>query len=346
MGLFLPFKFIMLKDKKILITGGTGILGRGFVRSFVRDHPEIGEIRVMARDESKHYQFSLEFPPDRFPKIRNFIGDVRDFDRLKDLSTGVDVLIHAAAMKHLYYCESNPGECLKTNSEGTRNVVKAAIENNVSKSVFISTDKAVEPISVYGNSKQAAEKIFQSRSNQNSKFSIMRFGNIWGSSGSVLPHFMALRVKGNLPLKHASSTRFFGTVHQAFKTLLFAIETMQGGEVYIPKWQSVKIMDMAKIVGSNKCKISITHLENYEKVHEKLMADNEKTRAFENKEHLLIPNEDIDQDRALDVYQMLKAGFVNFSSDNPSNLLEIEMLEKVLEPLMASIDSRKSTKTH
>ena len=129
----------MLKDKIILITGGTGTLGRGFVRSFVKGHPGIGEIRVMASDESKHYQFSLEFPHEKFFKIRNFVGDVRDFDRINDLSTDVDILVHAAAMKHLYYCETNP------NSESTRNVVKAALENNISKSVFISTDKAVEP---------------------------------------------------------------------------------------------------------------------------------------------------------------------------------------------------------
>ena len=150
----------MLKDKKILITGGTGTLGRGFVRRFLKDYPEWAEIRIMARDESKHYRFSLEFPSDRFPKVKSFVGDVRDFDRVKEVSNGVDVVIHAAAMKHLYYCENNPSECFKTNNEGTRNVAKAVFENKVPKTILISTDKAVEPASVYGNSKQAAEKIF------------------------------------------------------------------------------------------------------------------------------------------------------------------------------------------
>jgi len=308
-------------------------LGRAFVRSFLTEHPELAQIRVMARDELKYYQFSLEFPSESFPKLQSYVGDVRDFDRVKEISSGVDIVIHAAAMKHLNYCENNPGECLKTNYEGTRNVVKAVLENKVSRAILVSTDKAVEPVSVYGNSKQAAERIFQSKSDDTSKLSVIRLGNIWSSNGSVLPHFMKLKKSGLLPLKHAESTRFFGTVSETFQTLLFALGSMKGGEVYIPKWSSVKILDIARIVCGDDCKIAITHLENYERVHEKLLSGNEITRAFENSDHLMVPCAETSQNQALDNYGMLKTRVGAYSSEDPQHLLSDNNLRKQLEEL-------------
>jgi len=281
----------MLNNQSIFITGGTGTLGKAFLKKALAQFPNIKAITVYSRDEMKQYDLRRKYPSADFPMISWVIGDIRDAARLNEKMKGADIVIHAAAMKHIPICEENPEECLKTNVEGTKNVIHAAIENGVKKSILASTDKAVDPISIYGNSKQAAEKLFLNAGNESSKFSIIRLGNIWGSRGSVVPLFIELSKTGVIPITHQEMTRFFCTEEQSSDTLLYTLEYMQGGEIIIPKMEAHRIIDIANQIAPN-CEHKIIGLRGFEKIGEKLASNIELDRTKEDLNYWTIKNLD------------------------------------------------------
>ena len=251
----------LYRNKSVLITGGTGSFGKAFVKYLLSEKAQPKRIIIFSRDEQKHYQLQLKYPKTQFPNIRFFIGDVRDLDRLKMAMVDVDYVIHAAAMKHLSTAEYNPFECIKTNVIGAQNIILASLENNVRNVLALSSDKACNPANLYGASKLAADKIFINANNlvgkKLTKFSVVRYGNVLGSAGSVLPLFKKLIKENNkfLPITHKDMTRFWITLSQAVKFVNSSMLQSRGGEIFVPKMPSLHIVDLAKFIAPKmKCK--------------------------------------------------------------------------------------------
>ncbi len=240
-----------LNGRSILVTGGTGSFGQAFVRTiYERYAPE--RVVVFSRDEAKQYEMAQSFPLDAYPKLRFFIGDVRDYERLKLAMRGIDIVVHAAAMKHVPAAEYNPFECIKTNVNGAENVARAAVEAGVESVVALSTDKAESPVNLYGASKLASDKIFVAANNivgdRRTRFCVVRYGNVVGSRGSVIPFFRKLIDQGakELPITDERMTRFFITLQQGVDFVLSSVDMMEGGEIFVPKIASLKITDLAR----------------------------------------------------------------------------------------------------
>ena len=274
-----------LDGKTILITGGTGSFGRWLTRDLLKRNPQ--EIRIYSRDEEKQLEMNHDFSD---PRIKFIIGDVRDYDRLLEATKEVQILYHAAALKIVPMCEDHPLEALKTNTLGTVNVKKVVIRNNVERSLLISTDKAVKPINLYGMTKAIAEKIWVSNEFvTKSKFAVVRYGNVIGSRGSIVPYFNQL-IKENkpLPITHSSMTRFLITLQQAVKLVFYATETMQGGEIFVPKLSACNIIDLAKVLGSENYPLEIVGIRPGEKIHECLLQEDEFRRVDETENYYVI----------------------------------------------------------
>ena len=260
-----------LKNKNILITGGTGTLGVAFTRYLLNNFKDINKIIIYSRDEQKQFKMALEFPTDKFKQIRYFIGDVRDLSRLKRALNNVDYVVHAAAMKHIHIAEYNPDECIKTNINGAINVIEASIFNKVKKVVALSTDKASSPSNLYGATKLTSDKLFISANNLSGKnptiFSVVRYGNVMGSNGSVIPFFIQKSKSGILPITDKNMTRFNILIDDGIKMIMHAFSNAWGGEIYVPKIPSYKVMDIAKAI-CEKCKYDIVGIRPGEKIHE------------------------------------------------------------------------------
>jgi len=259
----------MLNDKSILITGGTGSFGHQYVKTLLEKY-SVRRLVIYSRDELKQYEMSKVYGD--MNVMRYFIGDVRDADRLEYAMHGIDIVIHAAALKQVPAAEYNPMECIKTNIHGAENVIKAAISNNVEKVIALSTDKAANPINLYGATKLASDKLFIAANNitdKRTKFSVVRYGNVVGSRGSVVPLFKNLINDGAkfLPITHKEMTRFWITLQEGVDFVLNSIERMLGGEVFVPKIPSVKIVDLAKAMAPN-LPIKIIGIRPGEKLHE------------------------------------------------------------------------------
>ncbi|MEK7165084.1 MAG: UDP-N-acetylglucosamine 4,6-dehydratase (inverting), partial [Patescibacteria group bacterium] len=246
----------MLKNTSILITGGTGSLGKALVKILHEEHPEVKRIVVYSRDELKQYEMAKEYPGGDYKKdtkMRYFIGDVRDQQRLKRAMEGIDIVIHAAALKQVTTAEYNPFECIKTNILGAQNVIEAALDSGVKKVIALSTDKAAAPINLYGASKLCSDKLFVAANNYKGSrdiaFSVVRYGNVMGSRGSVIPYFLEKKASGVLPITDPQMTRFNITVKDGARFVLMALEQMWGGEIFVPKIPSYKITDLATAVG-------------------------------------------------------------------------------------------------
>ena len=243
----------MLSNKSILITGGTGSLGKALTKVIFEKWPDIKRLVIYSRDEQKQYQMAQEYPTSKYQALRFFIGDVRDYDRLKRAFNGIDYVIHAAAMKHVHIAEYNPDECVKTNVGGAENVIKAALGSNVSKVVALSTDKACAPINLYGATKLTSDKLFIAANNikgkQDIKFSVVRYGNVMGSNGSVIPFFTKMKITGVLPITDPNMTRFNITIQEGVDMVIHSLKTAWGGEIFVPKIPSYKIMDIAMAIG-------------------------------------------------------------------------------------------------
>ena len=264
----------MLNNKSILITGGTGSFGKAFVKTIIERFPEVTRLVVFSRDELKQYEMALKFPDSKYPSMRYFIGDVRDADRLRRAMEGIDIVIHAAALKQVPAAEYNPFECIKTNVLGAQNVIEACMDTGVKRVVALSTDKAAAPINLYGATKLCSDKLFTAANNikgqRDLRFSVVRYGNVMGSRGSVIPFFLERRKTGVLPITDPAMTRFNISLQDGVDMVLWALESAQGGEIFVPKIPSYRITDVASAIGPD-CEHTIIGIRPGEKIHEEMI---------------------------------------------------------------------------
>lgn len=267
-----------LDNKSILITGGTGSLGKALTSHIVKKYPQVKKVIIFSRDEQKQFQMAQEYPASQFPQLRFFIGDVRDYERVKMALKGVDYVIHAAAMKHVPIAEYNPMECIKTNINGAENIINACLETSVERVVALSTDKAAAPVNLYGATKLASDKLFVAANNIKGwnpiKFSVVRYGNVMGSNGSVIPFFLNKKKDGILPITDDTMTRFNITLQGGVDMVMHALEHAWGGEIFVPKIPSYKITDVADAIGP-ECDKPIVGIRPGEKIHEEMITSSD-----------------------------------------------------------------------
>jgi len=273
-----------LNHKSILITGGTGSLGQQLTKTILERWPLVKRLVILSRDEQKQFQMNQEFPETKYAAMRYFIGDVRDYDRLVRAFEGIEYVIHAAAMKHVHIAEYNPIECVKTNVLGAENVINAAMATGVKHVVALSTDKAAAPINLYGATKLCSDKLFVAANNikgtRDIKFSVVRYGNVMGSNGSVIPFFLNRKKTGVLPITDATMTRFNISLQEGADMVLHAMETAWGGEIFVPKIPSYKITDVAEAIGP-ECKHEIIGIRPGEKIHEEMITSSDSFSTYD-----------------------------------------------------------------
>ena len=273
-----------LTGKSILITGGTGSLGKALTAHILQKWPQIKRLVIFSRDEQKQFEMAQEYPVSRYPQIRFFIGDVRDADRVKRALKGIDYVIHAAAMKHVPIAEYNPMECVKTNILGAENLINACIETEVSRVVALSTDKAAAPINLYGATKLASDKLFVAANNITGwnpiKFSVVRYGNVMGSNGSVIPFFLKKKQEGVLPITDPTMTRFNISLQGGVEMVMHALEHAWGGEIFVPKIPSYKIIDVAEAIGP-ECEKPVIGVRPGEKIHEEMITSSDSHHTYD-----------------------------------------------------------------
>lgn len=284
----------MFSDKSILITGGTGSLGKALVKHFLTFHPEFHRLVIFSRDEQKQFQMSQEFPNTKYPNLRYFIGDIRDYERLKRALKEIDYVIHAAAMKHVPIAEYNPMECVKTNIIGAENLINACLETGVERVVALSTDKAAAPINLYGASKLASDKLFVAANNITGwnpiRFSVVRYGNVIGSNGSVIPFFLKKKKEGKLPITSENMTRFNISLQGGVDMVMHALKHSWGGEIFVPKIPSYDIMMLAEAIGP-ECEKPVIGLRPGEKIHEDMITSSDSYYTYDlGKYYTILPS--------------------------------------------------------
>jgi len=281
------------EDKTILITGGTGSLGKALTKYILKHHMGIKKLVIFSRDEQKQFLMAQDYPPNKYPHVRFLIGDVRDKERLKRAFKDVDLIIHAAAMKHVHLAEYNPDECIKTNVGGAENVIHASLETGVERVVALSTDKACAPINLYGATKLTSDKLFVAANNITGwnpiKFSVVRYGNVMGSNGSVIPYFLKKKGQGSLPITDPEMTRFNISIIDGVKMVMHALEKAWGGEIFVPKIPSYRITDVAKAIGP-ECKHNIVGIRPGEKMHEEMITSSDSHFTYDlGKYYVILP---------------------------------------------------------
>ena len=318
----------LFEHKTVLITGGTGSFGSFAVNKLLKIK-KIKKIIIFSRDELKQTELAKKFSIIQQKKLRFFIGDVRDLSRLEMACRNVDYIIHAAALKHVPVAEYNPFECIKTNIIGSQNVIEAALKNKVKNVIALSTDKACSPINLYGASKLCAEKLFiaanQMVGDLNIKFSVVRYGNVMGSRGSVLPFFLKTSSKNYFPITDLNMTRFNITLHDAFDLVVWAFKNNKGGEIFIPKLASFRIVDLAKAI-NNKAKIKVIGIREGEKIHEELVSHSEINNLVDlGKNYAIIP------DKKKKKYKTNKKIVKSYNSGTTKNKLSIIEIKKIIK---------------
>ena len=312
-----------LENKSILITGGTGSLGKMLVKRILSENSNVGRLVVFSRDEQKQFQMSQEFPFSKFPQLRFLIGDVRDKERVMRAMQGIDYVIHAAAMKHVHIAEYNPLECIKTNVNGAENIIYASINSGVKKVVALSTDKACSPINLYGATKLTSDKLFVAANKIKGKkdmvFSVVRYGNVMGSNGSVIPFFLNQRDKGFLPVTDPNMTRFNISIDEGVDMVFHALDKSWGGEIFIPKIPSYKIVDIAEAVAPGLPQ-KIIGIRPGEKLHEEMISESDSfnTISYGNY-YVILPNDPFwDKDHYINSFnaKYVKKGFSYKSNEN------------------------------
>lgn len=312
-----------LNHKSILITGGTGSLGKALTRRIFSESPDVKRIVIFSRDEQKQFQMAQEFSSTGYPAIRFFIGDVRDRDRLIRAMNGIDYVIHAAAMKHVPIAEYNPSECIKTNIGGAENVIYACLETGVQRCVALSTDKACAPINLYGATKLTSDKLFVAANNIKGNnpivFSVVRYGNVMGSNGSVIPFFIKKREDGFLPITDPNMTRFNITLDQGVDMVFRALDQAWGGEIFIPKIPSYRITDVAEAIAPG-IEHRVVGIRPGEKVHEEMITSSDSFNTYDIGDYYVIlptkPIWSLEEFKVKHTARLVEAGFHYNSGEN------------------------------
>tara|TARA_B100001248_G_C27390974_1_gene462326 strand:- start:1411 stop:2400 length:990 start_codon:yes stop_codon:yes gene_type:complete len=329
-----------MNNKTILLTGGTGSFGYQFIKHIYSKYKPL-KVIVYSRDEFKQYQMSKKFIKKKYKGLRFFIGDIRDRERLNSALKNVDYVVHAAALKHVPIAEYNPQECIKTNIMGAQNLIDCSIKNNVKKVIALSTDKASNPGNLYGATKLVSDKLFISSNilsaHTDTIFSVVRYGNVLNSRGSVIPYFKSLlKQKKELTVTDKSMTRFFISIEEAVKFCVDSFNTMKGGEIFIPKIPSMKIFDIAKVL-SNSSKIKIIGLRPGEKLHESLCSSDDSYYTYEDKKSYVIipsihlPSRNVSE-KKMKRYKKVKIGF-EYNSDKNNDFLNEKKVRKLLNKI-------------
>lgn len=321
----------ILNNKVVLVTGGTGSFGKKFIKKALTI--EVKKIIVFSRDELKQYEMKQEFKDER---LRFFIGDVRDKERLYRAFDGVDIVVHAAAMKHVDACEYNPFEAIKTNIHGAQNVIEAAIDKGVEKVIALSTDKACSPVNLYGATKLASDKLFVAANayvgEKKTRFAVVRYGNVVGSRGSVVPFFKKIRHTGVLPITDERMTRFWITLDQGVQFVLDSLQRMKGGEIFVPKIPSMRITDLAKAIAP-ECEIEIVGIRPGEKLHEAMITEDDARHTVEfDNYYVILPELSWWNTKNHCNGKPLPEGF-KYTSDSNTHWLTIEELRELVDEM-------------
>jgi UDP-N-acetylglucosamine 4,6-dehydratase len=319
-----------LAKKSILVTGGTGSFGREFVRRVLAAHPTIQRLVVYSRDELKQYEMAQVFPAEKFRGLRFFIGDIRDEARLRRALEGIDIVIHAAALKQVPAAEYNPFECIKTNVLGAQNLIEASLDSGVERVVALSTDKAAAPINLYGATKLCSDKLFIAANNVRGKrdlrFSVVRYGNVMGSRGSVIPFFLQRRRTGVLPITDPRMTRFNISLDQGVDMVLWTLENAIGSEIFVPKIPSYRIIDVATAVGP-ECEQHVVGIRPGEKIHEEMITEGDGVNTLDlGRYYAILPTAaDVEAYRKRTGATTSPSGFSYNSGTNPDFLSVAEL---------------------
>ncbi|WP_411063163.1 UDP-N-acetylglucosamine 4,6-dehydratase (inverting) [Vibrio rotiferianus] len=333
----------MLNNKSVLITGGTGSFGKQFIKTILERYQDVKKIIIYSRDELKQFEIKQQYPSKDFPQLRFFIGDVRDQNRMIQACEGVDVIIHAAAIKQVDTAEYNPTECIRTNVDGAENVIHAALQCGVKDVVALSTDKACAPINLYGATKLVSDKLFTAANNirgsKDIRFSVVRYGNVMGSRGSVIPFFMKKKKEGILPITHTEMTRFNISLQDGVNMVMYALENHLGGEIFIPKIPSYKILDIAEAIAPSM-DIKVVGIRPGEKLHEEMITDTDSLNTIDmGKYYAILPSVSFTytEEEYMRHHKAEKVPF-GFKYNSGSNT-EWETIESLRELIIEHIDS-------
>lgn len=326
----------MLNNKSILITGGTGSFGKAFVRTVLARYPQVKRLVIFSRDELKQFEMSQQFSEREHPAIRYFIGDVRDEKRLRRALEGIDIVVHAAALKQVPAAEYNPFECIKTNVLGAQNLIEACMDSQVQRLVALSTDKAAAPVNLYGATKLCSDKLFVAanniKGNRPIRYSVVRYGNVMGSRGSVIPFFMERSKSGVLPITDPTMTRFNISLQEGVEMVLWSIENAWGGEVLVPKIPSYRITDVATAVAP-ECRQEIVGIRPGEKIHEEMITASDSFNTVDLGSYYAIlpsaPLYTIEEYCAKNGAKRVPAGFAYDSGTNP-DFLTVDQLKTLI----------------
>ena len=331
----------MLNDKSVLITGGTGSFGKKFVEIILRDYPDVKRIVIYSRDELKQFEMAQLYPEDLYPQIRFFIGDVRDAARLKRALEGIDIIIHAAALKQVPTAEYNPDECIKTNIGGAQNVIDGVLATNVKVVVALSTDKAAAPINLYGATKLCSDKLFIAANNikgaRDLRFSVVRYGNVMGSRGSVIPFFMKKKEEGIIPITHKEMTRFNISLEEGVEMVMYAIKNALGGEIFVPQIPSYKIETVAKAIAPD-AKLEYIGIRPGEKLHEEMITESDSYNTIKFDRYYAILPTDVNKEKFLSHYNAKEVpqGF-KYNSGTNTEWETVESMREKIKKYVISI---------
>ncbi|MEI6828846.1 MAG: UDP-N-acetylglucosamine 4,6-dehydratase (inverting) [Synechococcaceae cyanobacterium ELA445] len=323
-------------QSRILITGGTGSFGKAFVSEVLCRYPDIKRLVVFSRDEMKQWELQQEFPSEHFPQLRFFLGDVRDQSRLRRALEGIDTVIHAAALKQVPAAEYNPMEFIKTNVIGGENVVQACLDTGVRRAIALSTDKAAAPINLYGATKLCSDKLFIAANNirgsRDLRFSVVRYGNVMGSRGSVIPYFLKKARSGVLPITDPEMTRFNISLKEGVSMVLWALDSALGGELFVPKIPSYRITDVAEAIGPS-CEQQIVGIRPGEKIHEEMITASDSFTTVDLGPYFAILPSDGSVSRRYRESEshlsLVKPGFA-YNSGTNSDFLSVEQLRHLI----------------
>lgn len=327
----------MFNGKSILVTGGTGSFGKAFIKTVLSRYPGVKRLVVFSRDELKQFEMAQLFPEAKYQALRYFIGDVRDESRLKRAFEGVEIIVHAAALKQVPTAEYNPFECVKTNVIGAQNIIEACLDTSVKRVVALSTDKAAAPINLYGATKLCSDKLFTAANNikgqRDLRFSVVRYGNVMGSRGSVIPLFLERTKTGELPITDPAMTRFNISLQEGVEMVLWVLENAQGGEIFVPKIPSYRVRDLAEAIGP-ECRHTILGIRPGEKIHEEMITTSDSFNTVDlGKYYAILPSAGI---HTLESYCAIQggnpvpSGFA-YNSGSNENFLTVDQLRQLID---------------